>query len=115
MNHQPPHPTLQVDTCAHCNAQITRDADGFWRDQTPDPGDGHGGDAHCGTRVSGYSNDPRHEPVIKPVSNSCTACMTPDECPACRQYRDLAAAAGLNPDTATCLNHDHASLHVHNH
>lgn len=34
--------------CRYCGDTITQDAGGFWRDSTPDPGDGGGGDTTCG-------------------------------------------------------------------
>lgn len=48
--------------CRHCAAPITWDGN-YWRDNSEDPGDGHGGDASCGCRPILNSRAQPHEPT----------------------------------------------------
>lgn len=48
--------------CQHCGARITF-VDGFWRDDTADPGDGYGGDATCGPLVTATGDAAPHVPA----------------------------------------------------
>lgn len=51
------------EECRHCGATI-RLYNGYWRDESTDPGDGMGGDATCGPRMDNNAPPPyTHEPV----------------------------------------------------